>query len=44
MSRALTYTALGNDQEAERDIEKAVEFGFDADLLSWAVGQVKAQR
>jgi tetratricopeptide (TPR) repeat protein len=43
-SRALAYTALGKDRSAEQDIDKAVEFGFDADLLRAAVEELKAQR
>ena len=43
-SQALAYTALGQDREAEQDIQKAVELGIDAGLLRAAVEQVKAPR
>jgi tetratricopeptide (TPR) repeat protein len=42
--RALAYTGLGNKQQAERDIHKAVELGANADLLREMVEAEKAQR
>jgi hypothetical protein len=35
---------LGNDQEAERDIEKAVELRYDVDVLRAMVEGIKADR
>ncbi len=43
-SRALAYTSLGKTRAAEQDIDKAVELGFDADLLRAAVEELKALR
>ena len=42
--RALAYTSLGKDRSAEQDIDKAVELGFDAELLRTWVEELKAQR
>ena len=42
--RALVYTELGKDQQAERAIEKVVELGLDAAVLRAAVEALKAQR
>ena len=42
--RALAYTALDRDQEAERDIDKAVELGLDADVLNQLIEGLKALR
>ena len=44
MNRALAYTYLGKDQEAGRDIDKAVELGLDRTNLLRAVEQAKQDR
>jgi len=43
-SRALAYSALFMDSEAEADIERAIELGFDRALLEQVIEQVKSLR
>ena len=42
--RAVAYTILGNDEDAESDAEKAVELGFDSAILEEAIRDLKRQR
>jgi tetratricopeptide (TPR) repeat protein len=44
VGRALAHTQLGKDIEAEQDIAKAVELGFDRVLLRNAVERVRSLR
>ncbi len=43
-SRAMAYTMLGNDSEAQEDIGRAVELGYDARLLLSLIDELKNQR
>ena len=43
-SRAMAYTLLGNDSEAQEDIGRAVELGHDPRLLLRAIDELKKQR
>ena len=43
-SRAMAYTLLGNDLEAQEDIGRAVELGHDPRLLLRAIDELKSQR
>ena len=43
-SRAMAYTLLGEDEEALRDIGRAVELGYDARRLVAAIDALKDQR
>lgn len=43
-NRALVYTMLGMDAEAEEDINRAVELGGDRTYLEWEVEKLKEQR
>ena len=43
-SRAMAYTMLGNDAEAQEDIGRAVELGHDPRLLLRAIDELKKQR
>ena len=42
--RAVAYTILGKDEEAAKDAEKAVELGFDPDILEEAIRDLQRQR
>ena len=42
--RAVAYIILGKDEEADQDAEKAVELGFDPDILEDAIQDLKRQR
>ena len=44
VTRALAYTLLGNDEQAEHDVDRAVQLGFDRALLEGSVEEFKAQR
>ena len=44
VGRALTYTQLGRDAEAERDAERAVQLGFDGALLRSVIDEIKKSR
>ena len=43
-SRVLAYTCLGVEAEAQQDINRAVEFGFNCALLERMVEQAKQAR
>ena len=43
-SRALANTHLGNDTEAQRDVERAVGLGLDRGLLDSAIAGIKERR
>ena len=43
-SRAMAYTMLGNDAEAQEDIGRAVELGHDPRLLLRVIDELKKQR
>jgi Tfp pilus assembly protein PilF len=43
-NRAVVYTFLGKDAEAEQDTNKAVELGFDRDKLDGQVERAKRMR
>ncbi len=42
--RAMSYTLLSQDEEAQRDMAKAIELGFDPGLLIATINQLKKQR
>jgi len=42
--RAVAYTRLGNDQEAQQDIDRAVELGFDRGGLESEIEDLKNKR
>lgn len=42
--RAMSYTLLSQDEEAQKDMAKAIELGFDPDLLIATINQLKKQR
>jgi len=42
--RALAYTELGRDAEAEEDIEQAVKLGVDENSLMAAIEELKESR
>ena len=44
MNRALAYTLLGNAEEAQQDIDRAVELGLDRGLLEGVIEQAMGQR
>ena len=41
---ALAFTLLGKDKEAQQDVDRAVELGFDRGLLDSAIENAKKQR
>ena len=43
-SRAMAYTLLGNDSDAQEDVGSAVELGYDPRLLLRAIEELKKQR
>ena len=43
-NRALANTLLGRETDAEADARRAVELGFDPDLLSRAINELKTTR
>ncbi len=43
-SRALAYTLLGKDAEAQQDVDKAGELGVDSASLETAIREIKEQR
>ena len=43
-SRALAYTILGDDKEAQQDVERAVGLGLDRGMLDGAIAGVKKRR
>ena len=43
-NRAIAYTLLGRETDAEADERRAVELGFDPDLLSRAIKELKTPR
>ena len=43
-TRAITLTLIGDDELAEKDIDRAVELGIDRKLLEEAVEAAKQQR
>ena len=42
-SRAMAYTLLGNDSEAQEDIGRAVKLGYDSRLLLRIIDELKDQ-
>ena len=42
-NRALAYASLGMNAEAQQDIERAIELGFDRGDLESAIAEVKSQ-
>jgi len=42
--RALTNTYLGNDGEAQGDVDRALELGFDPELLEILIEEAKRKR
>ncbi len=44
VGRALSYTYLDRDLEAKQDTERAIELGFDRELLESAIAAAKKQR
>ena len=44
VNRAKAYARLGDDAAAERDVEKAIEMGFDEDELRADVDRQRALR
>ena len=42
--RAMTYTLLGEDKEAEQDVERAIGLGFDRSTLDGLIEDSKKQR
>jgi tetratricopeptide (TPR) repeat protein len=44
VGRALAYTQLGRDAEAEQDVENAVKQGFDGELLRRVIEEIKSSR
>ena len=43
-SRTLAYTLMGRGDDAQRDLERAVELGFDRAMLEGLVAEAKKQR
>ena len=44
VNRAVTHTLLGNDNEAQKDADRAVELGFDRANLDNRIEGAKTQR
>jgi len=44
VNRALAYTLLGKDMEAQKDVDRAVGLGFDRGKLDSGIGELKKQR
>ena len=42
-NRGLLYTALGMVEEAQRDIDKAVELGIDPNFLQEEIEKIKGE-
>jgi Flp pilus assembly protein TadD len=43
-NRARAHTLLGQDTEAQQDLEKAVELGFDRESVEVEINRLKSQR
>ena len=43
-NRALAYTLLGNDKEAQQDVDRAVELCLDRGAVESAIGELKKHR
>ena len=44
VNRALAYTVLGEDKEAQQDVDRAVGLGIDLGILECALEDAKKQR
>ena len=44
VNRAVSYTLLGMDAEAQEDIERAIELGFDRGVVESAIAEAKRNR
>ena len=43
-NRARAYALLGNDKEAQQDVNRAVGLGIDRDMLDGSIEELKKQR
>ena len=43
-NRAIAYTLLGKDKEAQQDVDQAVGLGLDRDRLEGAIEELKKQQ
>ena len=44
MGRAMVYTALGSDRDAQQNVGQAIEFGYDQDLAREKLDGIKSLR
>ena len=44
MGRAMVYTALGRDLDAQRSVGQAIEYGYGEDLARKKLDEIKSQR
>jgi hypothetical protein len=44
VNRAIAYTLLSKDKEAQQDVDRAVELGFDRGALESAIEESKKRR
>ncbi len=44
VNRARAYTHLGKDKEAQEDVDRAVEPGFERSMLDGQIEELKKQR
>ena len=44
LGRAMAYTFLGKDREAQQDVDRALALGFDRGTLDGAIEEIKKER
>ena len=44
MGRAMVYTVLGRDLDAQRNVGQAIEYGYGEDLTKENLDEIKSRR